>query len=209
MKKFMIIATLFVAISLVTSSCEVVKDVAKTMQNISRLQFKLGGVNNVNISGITIGNRTSMSQFKFGEIATLTKNVAANKFPVSFTLIVNAKNPNDGTGGSSKSTKSTISALPWDLYINDVQTVSGNIGSNISVPGTGKAIDIPIQIKMDFFQFFKDRGYKELGELALAISGVNNHEADIKLKAQPTVSTPYGPINYPGKLTIVKKSWTN
>ncbi len=208
MKKFISIATLFVAISLATSSCEIFKDVAKTMQNISRLQFKLGSVNNVNISGITLGNRTSVSQFNFGEIATLTKNVASKKFPVAFTLVVNAKNPNDGTGGAS-ATKSTISSFPWDLYINDTQTVSGNIGKPIHVPGTGQSIDIPIQVNIDFFQFFRNKGYKELGELALAIAGVNNYDADIKLKAKPSVSTPYGSIKYPGQLTIVKKSWTN
>ena len=110
---------------------------------------------------------------------------------------------------TAPATKSTISSFPWDLYINDTQTVSGNIGAPIHVPGTGESINIPIQIQMDFFQFFKDRGYKELGELALAVSGFENHKADIKLKAQPSVSTPIGSFNYPGKLTIVKKSWTN
>ena len=65
--------------------------------------------------------------------------------PATFTLNVNALNPNDGTGGYPE-TNATIVAFPWRLMINNKETVTGDIGSPFSVPGTGEAAVIPIQI---------------------------------------------------------------
>jgi hypothetical protein len=42
-----------------------------------------------------------------------------------------------------------------------------------------------------------------LYELALAVGGANQDGSRLSLDAQPRVSTPYGTITYPGRLTIV------
>ena len=208
MKAFFKIATVFVAISLLVSGCQVIKDIFNTMENVKRLQFKLADVSEFNIAGISIGKKATLSEFVMKDIALFTSNVLSKKFPVSFVLTINAKNPNDGKGGRP-ATKSTISAFPWDLYVNDTKTISGNISKPIYVPGTGQAIDIPIKISMDFFEFFSKYTYKELAQLALSIGGVNGTTSQIKLKAKPAITTPYGTINYPGQLTIMSKEWTN
>jgi hypothetical protein len=60
-----------------------------------------------------------------------------------------------------------------------------------------------VRLSLDLFEFFGDKRYEDLVALALAIGGRNGSPARLSLDAQPTVSTPLGPIAYPGRLTIV------
>lgn len=210
MKKIYQTAAFLAAALLLVSlpSCRLLKDVSNTMANIDRLKFKISRISDVKIAGISIAGKQNISDLSTGAVAKLAASAMTKQFPVSFTMVVSAQNPNDGTGGKP-ATKSTISSMPWALYINDRATVSGNIEQPVHVPGTGESVDIPISIGMDFYNFFKNKGYKELVNLALAISGTKGSSSDIKLKARPSISTPYGSIQYPGELTIVKNKWSN
>jgi len=182
--------------------------VYQTIVNISRLKFKLGQVNNVLVDGISIQGKTSLKDFKPLEVIKLTAAVANKSLPVSFTLNVDANNPNDGTGGYPK-TNATIKAFPWKLYIENKETISGDLGHPVSVPGTGELTVIPIQINLDLYKFFSDKGFEGIIKLALAISGEKGYYSKLALYAKPTVTSPIGDITYPGELKIISKEFTN
>lgn len=174
--------------------------------NLQRLQFKLGAVNNFNLAGIRIGNVRSISDFSLVDGAKLLAAFTSGKFPASFTLNVLAKNPNDGTGGTKK-TSAVLKSLAWRLFLDDKETINGNVSRNIEIPGVGQATTIPVDISLDLYKFFKDDGYNSIVNLALALGGVSGSSARIKLKATPTVDTFIGPIKYPGEITIVDKEF--
>ncbi len=182
--------------------------VYETIVNISRLKFKLGDVNNFLISGVSVSNKSRVQDFSAVEILKISSAFAEGKLPVSFTLNVEAKNPNDGTGGYAR-TNATIESFPWRLEIDDKETISGNIGSAVTVPGTGEITAIPITINVDLLDFFKDRGYESLINLALSIGGYNSSGAKLALFARPTVKTTLGNITYPNELKIVSFDFTN
>jgi len=195
---------LSVILLLTTSSCSVYE----TMVNISRLKFKLGAVNNFTVSGINISNKSSLQDFNAMELLNLTQVIATGKLPASFTLNVEAKNPNDGTGGYPK-TDATLKAFPWRLEIDNVETISGNIGTPVSVPGTGQITNIPLTMNVDLIEFFGNKGYENLLNLALALGGQQGSSSKLSLFATPTVSSPLGDIKYPSELKIVDQSFTN
>ncbi len=170
--------------------------------NLQRLQFKLGAVNNFTLAGINIGGARTINDFNVIDAAKLVAAFASNKFPASFTLNVLAKNPNDGTGGT-KNTSAVLKSLAWRLFLDDKETINGNITNSIEIPGVGQETTIPIVMSLDLYKFFKDQGYESIVNLALALGGVSGSSARIKLKATPTVDTFLGPITYPGELTIV------
>lgn len=203
MKKFSfyIIAVL---LSLNFISCSIYK----TIVNASRLKFELGNVENLEVSGVRFDGKRSVSDFNAIEILKLTTSLIRRTFPVTFILNVQAMNPNDGKSGYPR-TDIMLKSLPWDLYIDNKQTVSGNILSPVFIPGTGEIVTIPIKIKIDLYKFIKDKDFNSLINLALAINGVNGHSSTITLFAQPTVSTSIGDITYPGQLKIVGMSFTN
>lgn len=201
MKKLLLFSVILL---LTTSSCSVYE----TMVNLSRLKFKLGAVHNFIVGGVNISNKSSLQDFNALEVVNLTTAIASGKLPASFTLNVEAKNPNDGTGGYPK-TDATLKAFPWRLEIDDVETISGNIGAPVTVPGSGEITNVPLTMNIDLIEFFGNKGYDNLLNLALALGGQQGSSAKLSLFATPTVSSPIGDIKYPGELKIVDQSFTN
>jgi len=201
MRKLLLLS---IAILFTSSSCSVYQ----TVVNLSRLQFKLGNVNNFTVSGINISNKKSLQDFNPLEILNLTQSIATGKLPASFTLNVEAKNPNDGSGGYPK-TNATLKEFPWRLEVDDVETIAGNIGTPVTVPGTGEIQNIPLTMNIDLFEFFGNKGYENLINLALTLGGQQGSSSKLALFATPTVTSPVGDIKYPGELKIVEQSFTN
>jgi hypothetical protein len=201
MKKIILLS---IALLLTTSSCSMYE----TMVNLSRLKFKLGDVVNFTVGGINITNKRSVSDFSSVEVLKLTSALTSGKLPASFILNVEAKNPNDGSGGYPK-TDATLKEFPWRLEIDEVETISGNIGAPVSVPGTGEITNIPLTMNIDLIEFFGNKGYDNLLNLALALGGQQGSSSKLSLYATPTVSSPLGDIKYPGELKIVEQSFTN
>jgi hypothetical protein len=201
MKKIILLS---IAILLTSASCSVYQ----TVVNLSRLQFKLGDVNNFTINGINISNKRSLNDFNPLEILNLTQAIASGKLPASFTLNVEAKNPNDGSGGYPK-TNATLKEFPWRLEVDNVETIAGNIGTPVTVPGTGEIQNIPLTMNIDLIEFFGNKGYENLINLALTLGGQQGSSSKLTLFASPTVTSPIGDIKYPGELKIVEQSFTN
>jgi len=198
-KLFLISSLIFLIVS-----CSVYQ----TIVNLSRLQFKLGKVDNFQLNGIDISNKTKLEDFNFQDLLKLTNAFSSGSLPASFILNVEAKNPNDGTGGY-KRTDANIKSFPWRLLINDKETVSGNIDQPVFVPGTGEITQIPITISVDLIELFKDKGYEDLINLALTLGGKKGSSSKLTLYASPTITTSLGDIKYPGELKIVDKQFTN
>lgn len=199
MKKNYLLFVLILALSL--SSCSVLKQ----MTNISRLKFKLNGVSDFRLSGINLSNKTSLKDFNVFDSAQLLNNFAKGSLPVSFVLNIEAYNPNDG-GGYPRQDLDIVD-FKWRLIIDDVETLSGNIARPISVPGTGETTIFPITIELDLYKFFRERGFENVINLALAIGGKNQNLSRIVLKAQPTIQTPFGKIQYPGEIDIIDREF--
>lgn len=180
----------------------------QTITNLSRLQFKVGEVNSFRVNDLDISGKSSLKDFNAADLLNLTSIFTQGKLPVSFVLNVDAKNPNDGTGGYAR-TDATLKSFKWRLFIDDKETVSGDIASPVTVPGTGEVTKIPLRVNIDLLQFFKDQGFDRIINLALTLGGKNSSTSKITLYATPTVSTPIGNITYPGELKIVDTQFTN
>lgn len=180
----------------------------QTMTNLSRLQFKVGEINGFKVNNIDITNKSSLTDFSPTDVLALTSSFSQGKLPVSFVLNVDTKNPNDGTGGYAR-TDATLKSFKWRLFIDDTETISGDIDSPVTVPGTGEVTKIPLRINVDLFQFFKNQGFDKVINLALTLGGKNSTTSKITLYATPTVSTIFGDIKYPGELKIIDTQFTN
>lgn len=176
--------------------------VYETLTNLSRLQFKVGAVNGFQISGIPISGKSKLSDFNPLDLLKLTSGFAQGSLPATFVLNVDAKNPNDGTGGYKKS-DATLQNFKWRLFLDDKETVSGELAQPLVVPGTGEITSIPLTINIDLMKFFKEKGYESIVNLALALGGVQGSSSKITLYATPTVSSPLGNITYPGELKLI------
>jgi hypothetical protein len=193
----------FLLITFVAFSCSGISDAFK---NVQRLQFKLGNVTNMNIAGVSIANKKSISDMGLLDAANLLGAFTGGHLNTTFTLNLLAKNPNDGTGGTPN-TSAIIKGLAWRLYIDDSELINGNISNGIEIPGVGKETTIPIDMSFDLLSFFSGQNYDHLMNLAMAIGGKNGSTARVKLAVKPTVDTFLGPITYPGEITVVDKEF--
>lgn len=197
MKKKLFLLLIFV-ITISGIQCSVYQ----TITNLSRLQFKLGNINGFEINGVSFSGKSKINDFNAIDVLKFTSAFAGGSLPASFVLNVEAKNPNDGSAGF-KRTDATIQNFKWRLFIDDKETISGDLDQPFVVPGTGEVTIIPLKINIDLLKFFKDKGYESIINLALAIGGTQGSSSKITLLATPTVSSPFGNISYPGELKIV------
>lgn len=201
LKKF--IYPLLLLIILSNLSCSVFK----TLSNIGRLKFKISGVSDFTLNGISISNKSKLADFNAIDLLKLTSAFSQGNFPVSFTLNIDALNPNDGKGGYP-STDAAIKSFPFRLLLDNKETISGNISKPVTVPGTGEASIIPLQINLDLLSFFKDRGYESLINLALNLGGYGGSTSKVTLYAKPVVQTMIGDLSYPQEIKIVDFEYT-
>lgn len=188
--------------------CQALKDVASALTSFKRLQFRLGDVNAFKVAGVDISKFSSPSNISVIDAGRLLNAFNNKKLPVSFTLNVLAKNPNDGSS-STKSTDLFIKRLGWTLSIDDRTTINGVINDRLRIPGTGQTTTIPMVMGLDLLKFFGDKGYEDLLNLAFAVGGVSGSSSRLKLTANVTVETPLGDVTYPDELTIVNAQFTN
>jgi hypothetical protein len=204
MKRHVLTASILVAaLSFFSLSCSLVKDYGNALLNLQRCKFKLSGVSDFNLAGIPLSGKTSIS---VEDGLKLLPAFQQQRFPASFNLNVAAINPNDSTGGTPKST-ATLTSFAWTLLIDSTVTIGGNIANPITIPGTGQQVIIPLHMDLDLLQFFKDRGYQNLLNLALALGGANPNTSRLQLRAKPTIRTEFGDMTYPGEITIVDKEF--
>ena len=196
------VAVLALSGILALSSCAALDQMASALANLQRLKFKLSGVRDFRLMGIDLGGKARITDFNALDAVKLVQSYQSRKLPVDFVVDVLAVNPNDGTGGARQTT-STLTGLECRLLIDGQPTVVGNIDQPIEIPGTGQESVIPLRLSLDLLEFFAGKQYDDILNLALAIGGKNRTPARIALDAQPTVSTPVGPITYPGRITIV------
>jgi hypothetical protein len=198
--------SIIILLSLVISGIQC--SVYESFTNLSRLQFKVGQVDGFQINGVSISNKSKLSDFNPLDLLNISSSFAQGTLPASFVLNVDAKNPNDGTGGYPKS-DATLQGFKWRLFLDDKETVSGDIDKPVTVPGTGEIATIPIRINLDLLKFFNDKGYESIINLALALGGNQGSSSKVSLYATPTVSSPFGNIKYPGELKLVDTQFSN
>jgi hypothetical protein len=194
------------ALLLFMPGCETLNQLTRSLMSLRRLQFKLGGIHDFSLLGINLSGKSARTDFSAAEGLLIVQGFRSRRLPVELTLDILVQNPNDGTGGATK-TVSTLTSLESRLLIDGKPTVDGNIDKPIEIPGTGQAATVPVRMSIDLYEFFGQQGYEEIIGLALDLGGNRSDMTRISLDAQPRVSTPYGEIVYPGRITIISNEF--
>ena len=194
--------TLIVLCVVLVTSCASIRDITNTLASLQKMQFKIANITGMRLAGVDVARIASPSSLSITDALSLTQAFARKTLPVTFTLNVDAKNPNTGVAGT-KSVPLTLDDLQWRLMIDDKQTINGGLGSPVDVPGKGLTTKLPLVMNLDLYSFFADKGYDGIVNLALALGGKSGSTSRVKLDAMPTVGTPLGKLTYPNRISIV------
>lgn len=192
-----------VVLAFTSLSCNVVKELAQGLTSLTRCSFKLQGISDFKLAGISLTGKTSLG---LADAAKAVAGFSRGELPAEFVLGVGVKNPNDGPAGTTKAA-AIMTGFAWNLRLDDTPTISGNITDPITIPAAGQETVIPLNMNLDLMRFFKDRGYEKILNLAMALGGAQGSTSKVTLRAKPTIKTDFGPLTYPGEIDIIDKEF--
>jgi hypothetical protein len=175
-----------------------------TLQEIASLRFvdfAIGGTSDGRIAGVPLDRVRSYSDLRASDLLQVVAALQARQVPLSFTLHVDASNPD------SNQVAARLLRLDWTLWLEDRETVQGRLDREFVLP-PGRTVDVPIAVELDLARFFEDNA-RDLVDLAAAVAGRGGSARNVKLTARPTVSTPLGDLTYPDEITIVSRDVGN
>ncbi len=183
--------TVFIAtLIIVGSSCNQLKEVT----TLSKCQFKLASIQEIQLAGVNIQNLTDFSQLNLQNAAKITAAVADGRLPLSFTLNVDVKNPNI--------TKASLNSLDWILIIDDIEMLNGTVNQKFEVAPSGGITTVPVKMEMDLKQILKGKSGEALLNFGFNLVGAGNKPTRITLKAKPSIMIGGRAIQYPGYINI-------
>jgi hypothetical protein len=169
-----------------------------TLQQFAALRqvaFAIDGVSTGRLAGVDLSRVRAASDIGARDAARLAAALADENLPLEFTVDVRAENPADNQ------TTARMVKFAWTLLLDDRETISGLVNREIVLP-PGEPQIIPLAMRLNLVEFF-DGNASELVNLALRFAGVDADAAEVKLRAEPTIETPLGPIQYPAEITIL------
>ncbi len=185
---------LFVVLaSIMFNSCDIL-DQAAQMAMLTKCEFRLSTLTNTRLAGVNIQNVDAFKQLSLVDAGKLTAAYASGNMPLTFTLNVEAKNPNSKPAGMSK--------LDWILMIDDLEVLNGVTEQRVNIPANGGTATLPMEMKFNLLKVLETRNVESLSNFAMNLAGVGNKPTRVSLKAKPTIYVGSSPITYPNYITI-------
>jgi len=191
MKKSLFILTFFSAFIL--NSCDILDQVSQVAM-LSKCQFRLSTLTNTKLAGVNVQNIDSFNDLSFVDVTKVTAAYATGNLPLSFTLNVEAKNPNTSAAGMSK--------LDWILLIDDLEVLTGITEQRITIPANGGTAILPLNLSFNLLKVIESRNVESLANFGMNLAGAGNRPTRVTLKAKPTIYVGSNPITYPNYITI-------
>ena len=186
-----LIAALLVT-ALGAAGCQALREVA----NLRKVQFAIDRVAQPELAGVALNRIDSYRDLSASDVLQLTRAAASGEMPLTFTLMVDAENPDDN------SVAARLVTMDWMLLLDETETIQGRFDETIRLePGTPTTVPIPIEL--DLVRFFGNNA-RDLIDLALAVAGEGDPKT-VTLRATPTIDTVLGPIRYPEPITITRR----
>jgi len=172
-------------LTLTLSSCEKITEAFSALN----CQFRVKTVSDTRVSGISIQNKSSVSEISTFDLLLIGSDLTAGKIPFTFNLNLEAKNPNDKNA--------VLAAFDWILVVNDQELFSGTMTDPVTLPGGDAVTGISLPVETDLLALIPGGGLEDILNVALAISGYNSKPGNVKVKIKPNlsvagVSIPYG-----------------
>lgn len=159
---------------------------------LRQVHFDIDDVEHVRLAGVRLDHLHSPQQLPPEAFARIGAAFAAGHMPLEFILRVGAENP------AENPVAARLVRMDWTLLLDDVETISGVFeDERVIAPGAREVL--ALSMELDLMRFFQHnlQGFVNLG---LALGGHGRQE--VALRFRPTLTTPLGPIVYPGHITI-------
>ena len=192
MRKKLLSAVLLFAVLL--GGCSVYK----SLVNLSNVKFRIKDVNEFEVLGIKISQKSGLNDLNFSDIAKLTQAKFSDSLPVSLTIDIEARNDSKGSYATSDL---QIVRFPFTLKIDDKKIFEGKVNRRIKIPGKNTIVTFPVNVSFDVLKVFNELSADEIISLIFDLGGKNKNLDRIKIEAEPEIQLPEG-FSFTKKVTI-------
>ncbi|MCP4521943.1 MAG: hypothetical protein GY827_09695 [Cytophagales bacterium] len=186
MKKFLYILLSF---SLLLSSCRAYKE----LRALEKCNFQATGVENIVLGGHKMDNKKQASDFSFSELSKLVKDYSNDKLILSYTIPVDAQNPNQKLAALNK--------VEWKLFFDKVEILQGISSKRVEIPA-GQKVNFPLDIKMNLSEVLSGKSLSEIKDLVLNLGEEHKKGNRLILKIKPYLRVGKKQIPYPGYIPV-------
>jgi LEA14-like dessication related protein len=172
--KLKIILILFITATTFTS-CDVLSGIV----SFASCKYEFAGFSNPSVAGINLSNMTSVNNLNPASMLKLTAGILSGSLPLSFTVNINATNPN--------ATTAQIAGLEWGIDLNSANILSGTLDNPVSIPGNGGKTVIPLTIQTDLLQLFKGESKDSILSFVNHLLNTGEGSSNVSIRIRPTV----------------------
>lgn len=173
-------------------SCSQIKE----FTSLLTCDFRLSSADNITLGGVNVQKLKSFSDFSLIDGTALLATIASGSLPLTFTLNVEARNPNKE--------KAALSKLDWIAFIDDIQIATGTTAKRVEIAPNNGTGTFPIRINTDLVRLLSGQSGKNIVNFGLNLVDAGNRPTRISLKAKPTIMVGSNAVQYPGYITIKK-----
>lgn len=184
---------LFAVVILLLNSCSMLSELVA----FTKCEFRLQSLQEPEVCGINIDQKSSWSDFSFMEGQTLAAQVLQKRLPFEITVNVEARNP--GT------TVAAVNSIQWIAMIDDLQLAQGTVSERVEVAANGGTSTIPVRVRADLFDYLEGDNARAMLDFALNLVNAGSQNSRFSLKIKPSVLIAGQELQYPDYFTISKE----
>lgn len=167
----------------------------RELKTLSKCQFKMGQLTDANLAGVMVQSISSFSDLSLLDAGRVTKALTSGRLPLSFTLNVEAKNPNK--------TNAAMGRLAYIAFIDNVEIVRGDNLNRVVIPANGGVANIPLKISADLLDVLSNSEKRsKLLNFGLNLADKGGKPTRVSLKIKPSIKIGQKSIPYPGFFTV-------
>lgn len=184
------ILALFLVFAL--TSCDILNQIGGAYQ-LTQCEYKYNTINNIQLAGMNLADGKSISMSNFAALSSILMGGTMQTIPLSMTLNLDVKNPNQATA--------LLSALDYAIEINGMDFTTGKVDVPLRVEA-GQTSVLPITIGVDLKnlmnRYSRDRVAKEMG----GFLGLSSNETKVTVKLWPKVMVGNSLIKVPAAIPV-------
>jgi len=172
------------------NSCSLLKEVS----TLGKCEFKMGTLEHPVIAGIDVSKISGFSDLSFIDVGIIGAAVLKGELPLSFTLNIEARNPNPVTAA--------LNRLEYMAYIDDVEIAAGALDQRVEIAPSGGTTIIPMRLSTDLIRILNKDSRATLFNFGLNLADASNRPTRVTLKVKPTILVGMVELQYPGYFNV-------
>lgn len=192
MRKLVNSLALVLMIGLLTSACDVAKQINQ-LATLARCQYKMSGVSGITLAGVNFQNKSSITDITLTEAATLGLAYAQGNFPLTMNVNLDIKN--------TQTTEAALTQMDYIMSLEGNPLTSGTLPKNFSV-AAGTTGTLPIPVTVNLISALSGKSQSDMLNLVLNLAGQSSQPSNIGLRIRPYFSVAGTTLQFPRYFTV-------